>query len=102
MGNFDWFSADSDGVTDSLTDGLTDKSNDVWTEGNFLMNWTFRKFHRSTSILMSIFTRNFAVVGQMEQTMYILADGQTSRWNHFSVGRQTSHVTDIQTGWSCY
>ena len=51
---------------------------------------------------MSIFTRNLAVAGQMEQTMYILTDGQTSRWNHFSVGRHTSHVTDIQTGWSCY
>ena len=36
LGNFDGFSADSDGVMDRLLDGLTDESDDVQTEGIFL------------------------------------------------------------------
>ena len=37
-GNFNRFSADSDGVTDGLHDGLTDESDDVWMERKFPSN----------------------------------------------------------------
>ena len=51
-------SADGDSVTDKLPGGLTDESDEVQMEGNFPINWNFRKFH--TVILVGIFTVNLA------------------------------------------
>ena len=55
-GNFDGFSADSDGVDDVLPDGLTDESDDVQTEGTFPRSWTFMNFF--PAILLGTFTVN--------------------------------------------
>ena len=76
--NFNWLSANSDGVIDRLPDGSTDESNDVWMEGNFPMNWTFRKF--CTAIVIAIFTMDLAD-GLMDGT----EDGHTTRWTEFMV-----------------
>ena len=77
LGNFE-FSADGDGVTDSLPDGSTDQSDDVWMERNFPGSWTFRTFH--AAILMVIFTVNFAD-GWMDGT----DNRHTDRWMEFQV-----------------
>ena len=72
--NFDGFSANGDRVTDGLPDGLTGESDDVQMEGNFPVNWTFRKF--CTAILVGIFTVNLAD-GWTDRTDDRHADGQT-------------------------
>ena len=77
-----------------MSDGLTDKSDDVWMEGTSPVNWTIRKLY--PAILMAIFTVNLDD-SWMEMMTDMPTDGQTSRWNHVWVDRQTSHVTDIQT-----
>ena len=78
MGNFDGFSADGDKVTDRLPDGLTDKSDDVQTEGNFTVFWTFGKLH--PAILMGLSTVILAD-GWIDGT----GNGHTDRWTDFQV-----------------
>ena len=78
LGNFDGFSADSDGVMDRLLDGLTDESDDVQTERNFPGFWSFGKFH--TAILVGILTMNLAD-GWMDGT----DDRHTDRQMEFQV-----------------
>ena len=95
LGTFDRFSADSDEVMDGLLDGSTDESIDVWMERGFPRLSCFGRF--CTGILTGIFTKNLLMVGWTELMMDILADRQSSRWNHILVGRQMSHVVGIWT-----
>ena len=76
-GSFNGFSADGYRVNDRLPDGLTDESNEVFTERNFPMNWTFGKF--CPAIFIGIFTVK-------------LADGWMDRMD----GRHTHRWTDCQ------
>ena len=74
-------------MTESLSDGLTGKSDDVWTGGNFPMNWTFRKFH--PAILVGIFSMNLAD-GWTDGTN----NGHTDGWMEFQVESSMGWQTD--------
>ena len=74
----DWFSADSDMVTDRLPEGSTDESDDTQMDMNFPMTWSFKKF--CTAILMGIFTMNLAY-GWTDRT----DNGHTDGWMEFQV-----------------